>query len=187
MTEYYKANPCSRKDLRELALRLRSMFGLENELYFPIVQVYELLANQDVFNFEVLPISEMGLKYGETFPKENLIHIREDIYDGACENEPFARSTMGHELLHFLRHDDISVSLCRAEGEIVHRKTYEDPEWQANCFSGELFVPYHLTNDISESEVIENCKVTECMANYQLNQYQKERKSYIENRKRKNT
>ena len=54
------------------------------------------------------------------------------------------------------------------------RKPYEDPEWQANCFAGELLVPKRLVKNLSVEEVVEQCKVTKAMASIQLRQYKKE-------------
>ena len=54
------------------------------------------------------------------------------------------------------------------------RKAYEDPEWQANCFAGELLVPKRLVKNLSVEEIVEQCKVTQAMASIQLGQYEKE-------------
>lgn len=113
----------------------------------------------------------MGIKYGETISSENIIKIREDIYDKACENDGFSRSTLAHELLHWLRHREETVSFYRKEDDLKSRRVYEDPEWQANCFAGELLVPYHLVKGMNINEVIEKCKVTYLMAKYQLGKY----------------
>lgn len=170
----YIADPLSRKKLRKMANNLRKSFSLENELSFPIVNILEFLVNKGLLNFEICSIEEMGTKFGETIPSQNLIKIREDIYDKACEDDGFSRSTLGHELLHWLRHGENTVSFCRREEDLSKRRAYEDPEWQANCFSGELLVPKHLVIGMTVDEIVEKCNVTPSMAKYQLGKYEDE-------------
>lgn len=171
----YIAYPLSRKDIRKLANRLREVFDFENEMNFPIVRVIEFLSNNGVFNLEICTVDEMGTKYGETIPSENLIKLREDIYDKACDGDGFARSTCAHELGHWLiGHNEETVSFCRKEEDLKKRRAYEDPEWQANCFSGELFVSKHLVEEMAVDEIVEKCGVTTSMAYYQLEKYEKE-------------
>lgn len=96
----YIADPLSRKDIRKLANRLRELFGFERDINFPIVQVIEFLSNKGELNLEICTSDDMGSKLGETISSENLIKLREDIYDKACEDDGFSRSTCSHELLH---------------------------------------------------------------------------------------
>ena len=168
----YIADSLSRKDIRKLANRLRELFNLEDEMNFPIVQVLEFLSNKGTINLEICTSDEMGSKLGETIPSENLIKLREDIYDKACDGHGFSRSTCSHELLHWIQHREETVSFCRKEEDLIHRRAYEDPEWQANCFSGELLVPKHLVKGMTKDEIVEKCNVTPSMANYQYKKYE---------------
>ena len=170
----YIADPLSRKDIRSIANKCRKIFGLEDEINFPIIELIEYLANNGRCNLEICSFDEMGTKYGETIPLENLIKLREDIYEKATENDGFSRSTCAHEFLHLIRHGEETVSFCRKEEDFIKRRAYEDPEWQANCFSGELLVPKHLVKGMSVDEVMEKCNVTLSMAKYQLNKYEEE-------------
>lgn len=183
MGKYYIARPTSRRKIRNFANEIRRFFKLENCLEFPVVEVFEFLSNLGLFTFEILPKEDMGNKYGETFPEENHIKIREDIYDKACEGVPFGKSTLAHELYHLFFHKETSISLCRTEGQLAERKTYEDPEWQADCFAGELMVSKELVKDMKVGQVVKKCNVTPKMARCQLDKYRKERI----NEKRKNT
>jgi hypothetical protein len=40
----YVAQPCSRRDLRRLAMEIRKRLELENIIYFPVVQLLELMS-----------------------------------------------------------------------------------------------------------------------------------------------
>lgn len=161
MSVIYKASPVSRKDIRQYVDNIRKLTGTEDILYFPIVRFMELILPQIVegYNYEILPKEDMPNKCGETFPKENKITIREDIYQQAIEGDGFARFCIAHEIGHLLLNDIDSISFCKLEpGESL--KTYEDPEWQADAFGGELLMNYRKIIDLSEDDIAEKCGVT---------------------------
>ena len=39
-------------------------------------------------------------------------------------------------------------------------RSFEDPEWQAKCFAGELLIPAHLVGDLTPEEISEKCGVS---------------------------
>lgn len=164
----YKAAPVSRRDIRSLAALIRQITGTENTLYFPIVHFVECVLPQivDGFFLEILPKEAMPNKCGETFPAEKKIQIREDIYELAIKGDGFARFSVAHEVGHLLINDVDSISLCRLEpGEKL--KTYEDPEWQADAFGGELLMYYPLIRSMDEDDIAEQCGVTHRAAHIQ--------------------
>lgn len=157
----YKAAPLSRRKIRKLVSIIRKVTGTENQLFFPVVKFMELILPQLIENFtyEICSKEEMPNKCGETFPAENRICIRQDIYEKALNDDPFARYTIAHEIGHLFLNDVESISLCRLEpGEKL--KPFEDPEWQADCFGGELLMYYPLVKDLDENEISEQCGVT---------------------------
>lgn len=160
----YKAVPVSRKDIRNFVKRLREMVGLEDELYFPIVPFLESVLPFLVpdFQLEIVPIEDMGGNmHGETFPGENRNCIREDVYCRAVAGEGRDRLTIAHEIGHLLLHAKKSIALCcLAPDEKL--KAYEDPEWQANAFGGELLASSYLIRGMSPWEVSEKCGVFRC-------------------------
>lgn len=179
METYYKASPISRKERRNFAMRIRRLVSMVDYYNFPIVEVFELFSNIGIFNFEILSKVEMENKCGETFPKERHINIREDIYEKACNGDPFSKTTLAHELYHLFFHDEETISLCRIDGTSTAIKVYEDPEWQANCFAGELLVSKQLVENLTVEEVVKKCEVSKTMARYQLEQYRKENKNVL--------
>ena len=86
----------------------------------------------------------------------------------------FPDQLVGHELLHWIRHREETISFCRRKEDLKNRRAYEDPEWQANCFSGELLVPKYLVKGMTIDEIVEKCNVTPTMACYQLKKYEEE-------------
>ncbi len=165
----YKAQGISRKDIRQIVRDLRCGTGLENTLYFPIVCFLEnvLPILFPDFQLEIVSRAEMGNKHGETYPSKNLIRIREDVYLNAVNGNGRDRLTIAHEIGHLLLHDDASIALCRLEAN-EKLKAYEDPEWQADAFGGELLAPSYLIKGLESEEIQEKCGVSEAAANVQL-------------------
>lgn len=163
------ANPLSRLDIRKYARDIRKLMGRENTEYFPILEFVELGLPQifEGFVFEVREVSEMGNKHGQACPEENSIILREDVYEGVLRDEGRDRHTLAHEVGHFLLHKPGSVAMARLEpgGKL---KPWQDPEWQASAFAGELLIPAHLVKGKPIIYVVHTCKVSVEAARYQL-------------------
>ena len=140
----YIAKGKSRLEIREVAKLIRKVQGMENELYFPILEFMEITLPLLIpgFTFRVGEKSEMREYEGLTFPERNEIIIRSDVYDRACSGGGRERLTISHELYHYLEHSKETVAFARTNGAPV--PPYLDPEWQADVFGGELLVPYNL-------------------------------------------
>ncbi len=170
----YKASPLGREDIRKFIRQLKRKIGLEYELYFPIVPFLENILPILIPNFqlEIVPVAEMGNKHGETYPSKDLIRIREDVYLRAVQGKGRDRLTIAHEIGHLFEHEDDAVALYRlAPGEKL--KPYEDPEWQADAFGGELLASSYLIKGMCVSEVSQKCGVSYDAARVQLNALQK--------------
>lgn len=165
----YKADPVSREDIRRFIRVLKRKVGLEYELYFPILPFVENVLPLLIpdFQFEVVPTIKMGGKHGETYPSKNIMRIREDVYLRAAAGEGRDRLTIAHEVGHLFMHEDDSIALCRlAPGEQL--RPFENPEWQADAFGGELLASSYLIKGMSEYEVQEKCGVSSSAAYVQL-------------------
>ena len=165
----YKADAISRDEIRKYVRLLKKNVGLEYELYFPILSFVENILPILIpdCQFEVVPEAEMGNKHGETYPSKNLIRIREDIYLRAAAGEGRDRLTVAHEVGHLFLHEDDSIALCRLEpGDKL--KPYEDPEWQADAFGGELLASSYLIEGMNSREVEKMCGVSAAAAKVQL-------------------
>ncbi|MBU5469811.1 ImmA/IrrE family metallo-endopeptidase [Falcatimonas sp. MSJ-15] len=166
----YKAQGVSRKDIRRFVKKIKKLVGLENELYFPIVEFLENILPEIIpdFQLEILPRLVMGDKHGETFPNRNIIRIREDVYDRAVEGGERDRMTIAHEIGHLFMHEEENISLCRMNSK-QRLPAYEDPEWQADAFGGELLASSYLIEGMSPCDVRDKCGVTISAARVQLN------------------
>ncbi len=166
----YKAIPLGREPIRNFIRQLKRDIGLEYELYFPIITFLENILPILVpdFQLEILTEEEMGNKHGETYPSKDLICIREDVYLRAVQGLGRDRLTVAHEIGHLFEHEDDAVALCRlAPGKKL--KPYEDPEWQADAFGGELLASSYLIEGMAASEVSQKCGVSLAAAKVQLN------------------
>lgn len=139
---------------------LRRICEKENDDWFPIVPVVELLANE---GFEVLTAKEMGRNEGLTFPDQGIIQIREDIYHAACNGDGQARDTMAHELGHFILHR--GISLARKSSRGIPQK-FEDSEWQADEFAGLLLAPTHIVSGRTAADICRRCGLSMNVAIY---------------------
>ena len=165
----YKASPLSRRDIRYYVRKIKEQVGLENELCFPILTFIENILPTVIpdFELEIPTVSEMPGKHGETFPSKHIMRIREDVYLRAVQGKGRDRLTIAHEVAHLLLHDDESIALCRlAPNEKL--LPYEDPEWQADAFAGELLASSYLIKGMTESQIMKRCFVSSAAAHTQL-------------------
>ena len=164
----YVAQPCSRLDLRRLAMEIRRKLGLETALYFPVVQFLELMSEIfPRFHFEVVEDDELpqGV-HADTDVENHIIRIKRFVYDGACNGNGRDRMTITHEIGHYLLLCVWGFKFQRNfTGGAV--PTYQDPEWQAKCFAGELLVAAHLVKGMEPFEISDVCGVSPSAAQTQ--------------------
>lgn len=164
----FEAKPESRNDLRDMATRLRLLLGIKPcQPYIDVTRVLEKIEELDpYFSFEVVDDTELeaGVQ-AQTDVIRDKILIKESVYDGAAANNGRDRMTIAHELLHFLLHQPSTLTLFRRNEPMP---LYKNPEWQAECFAGELLMPYEIIKNMSEDEIVKKCKVSPSAAHYQL-------------------
>lgn len=158
------ANPLSRNKIRQYARYVRRQLDLEDVLYFPIIQIIELLAydEEEDFDYEIVADDEMTETYGTTNTTKNIMIIREKVYNGAYNGNQRDRFTLSHEFGHWLLHQPECVSFARGDIPI-----YCKPEWQANVFAAELMVPYHKVKGMSIEDIMRKCGVSYTCAEIQ--------------------
>lgn len=168
----FKALPLKRVEIRDLAMKLRKELGLEGHMWFPILEVVEQAFPEldKNFYFQVVEKDELGSSHGLTIREGNTtsILLRDDVYDRAYDGEGRDRGTVAHEVGHYLMHVNCPALHRHFGGEL---RTFEDPEWQAKCFQGELLVPKELVKGMGASEAAHQCGVSIEAATYQLNLY----------------
>lgn len=167
MSEYF-VEPKSRKDLRMLANILREKLGLQDELWIPVAELLDVLAETvEGFSYEIVPDEKIPEgNHAETDVTTGHITIKESIYNRACDGEGRDRMTIAHEIGHFF-----TICVC---GFKLHRNyrnkkipPFKDPEWQAKCFAGEFMIGSHLIGGMSTKTIMRKCGVSEDAADYQ--------------------
>lgn len=164
------ADSLSRQEIRNFAMLLRKKLGLESVLYFPVVETLERLHLFDpAAHFEVVDAEELEHYdyHAETDIMNKCIKIRSDVYDRACAGCGRDRSTIAHELGHFILILLCGVKLARSFDQRT-LKAFNDPEWQAKCFAGELLMPAHLIKGMDAKQIAMKCGVSIEAASFQL-------------------
>lgn len=169
----YLAAPLSRRQLREIAAKVRKFAEISGP-YVDIVSLLELWLPKVAPNFELViqPASVLGNDHGRTYPSQGRIEIREDVYIRANQGNGRDRMTLAHELGHLLLHDDVA----HARSFQSHPPpAYRDPEWQAKCFAAELLIPLnHIGGCAGPADIAKRFGVSMEAATYQWRVYQKE-------------
>lgn len=140
--------PRSRSLIIVYANIIRKIAQIQNG-FFDVVRFLEFscheLLGTDVEivddNSNELAINE----YAKYIPSENIIKIKQSVYDGAVDGNGKDRFTLAHELGHAILHRELALSRCDRKP-----KTYEDPEWQANEFAANVLCPM---NEISNKDI----------------------------------
>ncbi|MBB1086032.1 ImmA/IrrE family metallo-endopeptidase [Limosilactobacillus fastidiosus] len=163
----FEAAPESREKLRCLAELVRKELGIAlDKKYIDITWVLEKLDILDSkFSYEIVTDDQLedGVQ-AQTDIMNNTIYIKESVYEGAIHNNGRDRMTIAHEILHLILHQPIALTLYRRSDDLP---VYKNPEWQAECFAGELLMPYDQIKGMTEEEIVEQCKVSERAAHYQ--------------------
>lgn len=143
MNRGHKVKPLSIKVIRNTAQGIKDLLKIK-DAKVPIVYLLEWLHEHGVIELEIETKNVMPNDYGLTYPQQNKIVLREDVYDDAVIGGGFGRFTLAHELAHYVLHKNESV-YARNEHGGVH-KTYEDSEWQADKFAQELLADTRFIN-----------------------------------------
>ncbi len=165
----FTVEPKSRLDFRRMALDVRTHLGLKDVLYFPVVNVVESLSLIfPAFTYDIVEENELPLgAHADMNIVNQMMRIKRSVYVRACDGKGRDRMTIAHELGHFF-------TLCVAGFKLQRNfsgqepKPFEDPEWQANCFAGELLMAAHLIKGMDASEVEAKCGVSYQAAMTQL-------------------
>ena len=148
------AKPMSRSSIRDFTEIFRATCDVFLEaktgIYFPVIDYLDKVLPNLVEDISIcieegcnMPIYNAE---GIAYPDNKEIFIREDVYEGAYRGDCRSRFTIMHELGHYFMHgrQGYARTTHNTEGRII--KPYEDPEWQANTFSGEVLVPASMKN-----------------------------------------
>lgn len=101
-----------------------------------------------------------------TIPEQNIVVLREDVYEGLAKDGVFARSTVVHELAHIVLKHAVTLHRGAALGQ---HKFYEDSEWQANSLTAALMMPIEICRQArSAHELAQLCGTSAQAAGYRI-------------------
>ena len=170
----YLVPPMRRLDIRHYTRELRKILGIQGP-YFPIIVLLEILYPLIGVTYDVIDDKEWNIKYGKDSHAQYIlgdrcIYIKESVFNGACNDQGRDRFTIAHEIGHALLLDDKTIKFCRSARK-VDMELWKNPEWQADCFAGELLVPYDICKDMSVCDIVQKCKVSNDAASYQKRKF----------------
>ena len=101
----YVVEPKSRYNLRVLAKILRKNLGLTDELYFPIVELLDVMCELfPRFSYEIVDDSTFPSNvHADTDVMNHHIRIKESVYDGASNGNGRDRMTIAHDMQKILK------------------------------------------------------------------------------------
>lgn len=161
--------PRTRDTIRRDTFLFRKKLGMERTPYFPIVPFIELVLckSDPTFSFEVVEDEELCGVQAEYIPHLNTIRVKNSVYEGAINDNWWARATLAHELGHYYYHDEHSVRYAKLDPGQRIPPDY-DPERQANIFAAELLAPIHLIKNLTAAQISRLFGVSRTIANRQL-------------------
>lgn len=159
---YYETAPWSRKELRAYARQLREATSTRNEYEFPIMPFLEFIMPQLNVEPRIIDDADWNREHPvdtHAFYTENIIYIKQSVYDGAVDGKGRDRMTVAHEIAHALLVPYAPIKLFRSQNGMLP-PAYKDPEWQAKCLAGELLISYDVCKNMSAGEISVKCKVS---------------------------
>lgn len=166
MGEIYKAAPLSREQIANIAHMVRKLLGIDDDVYYVnIMKVVEITLKKLIPQFDIIVIPDENMSaMAVTYPDEDIMIIKESVYNGAVKGNGRDRFTLAHELAHYILHNDVSICFARGSEEV---KVYENPEWQADVFAGEFLMLRKLIYNENPEYISVKCGVSRKAANYQ--------------------
>lgn len=147
-----KTNPLSVKEIEKLANVFRSNYNVSDNEAFPILDVIDDMFINKILSFQVLdndnPILEEMVPACYV-PKENFIYVKESVLEEYEAGNYRSAFTLCHELFHYVQAQVLKFDF----EEVESCKTYEDIDWQANEFAGQLLIPTSFIEEDSEKLV----------------------------------
>ena len=142
-----KVPPLRTSDIRALATQIRGGLRIPPEERFPAMEFLEFAMPCAMPDFgwmveETLPGGLEACAYPDGCtenPSGPFIVFSSNVYEAAFSGDGRARHTVLHECGHLLLHQKVAVHHRGPVG--AQLRPYENSEWQASTFAGELLMP----------------------------------------------
>lgn len=135
-----KTNPLSVKNIERIALELRDEFNVKETEFFPIIKVLDTFFEKNLLSYQIVDndtklMDESCVAIYNA--KENFIYIKRSVIEEYEQGIYRSAFTLCHELFHFIQ----NIALKFEFEECDKCKYYEDVDWQANEFAGQVLIP----------------------------------------------
>ncbi len=165
--KYNTTNGISKRKLNEYALQIRRLFSCEFANIFPVLEILDKMSNNEAFDgleYQVIEDDNVLFKENQLALYDydnNIIYIKESVYDEASNDIGRARFTICHEIAHWFL---FNVFDLYPIDEVVEKPpAYMDIEWQANYLASELLAPIYLSHNMTAIDIESLFKVSpEC-------------------------
>ena len=170
----HEVPPLSRAVILNCARTIHDLVGYDLDKPFPILKFAEHVLPDlfPDFDWEIGKKDELGESFGVTYPHEHRIIIREDVYEAACDGNPFGRTVVAHECGHFLLHENVPMAMAKRSA--ANLPAYRSSEWQANAFAGALLMPAERIAVMNVADIASRYLVTSTAAKTQRDAVRKE-------------
>lgn len=135
-----KTNPLSVKKITQIAKEIRAKYHIDFDSYFPIFEVLEKLMYNDKLTLQIVEdnVWFMNRNIPAIYNSfENYIYIKESVLEEYESGNYRSSFTLCHEFFHYLQAQCFHFYFQECE----FCKSYEEIDWQANEFAGQLLIP----------------------------------------------
>jgi len=164
----FKVAPHSYAGLEQVASELRGHLPHQKGEKYKLDcgRILEDTLQRASFRLKVAFTREMGEYAAFTVPGEQIIVLRDDVYDLVHTDNVYGRSTVVHEMSHIvLQH---AVTLHRGAEPRMHG-FHEDSEWQAKALTAATMMPIEACRDAhSAAELARMCGTSIQAATYRF-------------------
>lgn len=173
----YKVSPMRRTDLRSISDQLRKLPEIaacyKDGNFLDAVYLLENVLFRAGYNLHLLDDDKLTETAGFTAPELRLIVLRNSIYEGLFENDPFSRYTVVHEFSHIVLNHAVTLHRGALLGQ---HQWFEDSEWQANNLAAELMMPIEVIQRLELKPLLiqSECGVSSRAVHYRLDNLRKE-------------
>lgn len=157
-----KTNPLSVKDIEKIANNFRKEYNVKENEFFPILDIIDEMFVKGMLSYQV--VEEDYRLLDKDTPAvynsyENFMYIKESVIEEYEKDIYRSCFTLCHELFHFIQTEVLNFDF----EECDECKLYEDVDWQANEFAGQLLIPTKYI-DLPENDLQEMFHVSlECV------------------------
>lgn len=135
-----KTNPLSVKDIEKIAHLLREHFNVKKDEFFPVLEIIDKLFENGYLSYQIID-DDTNMIDKNTLaiynPKENFIYIKESVINEYEEGIYRSTFTLCNEFFHYIQ----NVMLKFNFEKVDVCKSYEEIDWQANEFAGQILIP----------------------------------------------